>query len=433
MKDSLVGGLRHATAAAALACLVALGAANAAAKESNTPHSRALSALGDVEAAVGELDSASKLTVHSAEPYKAAAQRALDALAGTDGRNGQPPPPGSSADQEGAIRRLKWLDAHAGSALWKAAVQGAEVNATVAQEQLRKAIDADDLEQFQLSSSAALEALLVAMGRDSDAGPMGGLRGALATTELGVPEGAMMLSGCGAPKVTPGETPAYGVTNGYLVFVAIAEHQQNTRLPEAIGTRDVSVKNGTVVLYTAARDKVGTTCAGEGQASGLGDGNGRSSAAESPASAAPAAGRSGSGQQDKPDPPKLYTKAQAEQGKQVYAQNCAACHGDQLQGKTAPAIAGAAFLKKADLLGWSVADLRTIIVTQMPRSNPGSLSPDQYAAVIAFLLGKDCYPAGQDKFPSQATDRIKNAKLQPVSAADKNSGSGTCSVQQASK
>jgi hypothetical protein len=55
--------------------------------------------------------------------------------------------------------------------------------------------------------------------------------------------------------------------------------------------------------------------------------------------------------------------------------------------------------------------------------------------VIAYLLGKDCYPAGQDKFPSQVTDQIKNAKLQPVSAADKDqkSDSGTCPVQQARK
>ncbi|HZZ60506.1 MAG TPA: cytochrome c [Roseiarcus sp.] len=109
----------------------------------------------------------------------------------------------------------------------------------------------------------------------------------------------------------------------------------------------------------------------------MGRGNEGSAPTDSRARAAPAADRSASAQKDKPDPPKLYTKAQAEQGKQVYAKNCAACHGDQLQGKTALAIAGAAFLKKAELLGWSVADLRTIIVTQMPRSNPGSLPPDQ--------------------------------------------------------
>jgi polar amino acid transport system substrate-binding protein len=419
-----------AAAAAGFASLLALGAVGAAPVGVESPHKQALAALDDIEAAVGELDSASRLTVHSPEPFKAAAKRALDALSGAEARNGEPA--GSSADQQGAIGHLKWLDAHAGSAPWKAAVQGAEVNATVATARLHEAIDADGLEQFQLSSTAALEAMLVALGHDSEVGAMGGLRGALATTELGVPEGAMMLSGCAAPKVTLGETPAYGVTNGYLIFVAIADRQQNTRLPESIGARDISVRNGTIVLYTAATDKVGTICPNEDQASGLGDGNEGSPPAISLAVPLAPVG-SASAQQDKLDPPKLYSEAQAEQGKQVYAQNCSACHGDQLQGKSAPAIAGTAFLKKAHLLGWSVADMRNIIVTQMPRDNPGSLSPDQYAAVIAFLLDKDCYPAGQSKFPTKATDEIKNAQLHPVKAADKTTDTGTCPVQQASK
>jgi polar amino acid transport system substrate-binding protein len=203
-----LAGIAMAAAAAAFASLLTLGAAVAAPENVESPHKQALAALDDIEAALGELDSASRLTVHSPEPYKAAAQRALDALTGARADTRQSA--GSSADQKGAIGHLEALDAHAGSAPWRAAVQGAEVNATVAKAQLHEAIDADGLEQFQLSSSAALEALLVARGHDSDAGPMGGLRGALATTELGVPDGAMMLSGCAAPKLTLGETPAYG-------------------------------------------------------------------------------------------------------------------------------------------------------------------------------------------------------------------------------
>ncbi len=77
--------------------------------------------------------------------------------------------------------------------------------------------------------------------------------------------------------------------------------------------------------------------------------------------------------------------------------------------------------------------MRTIVVTQMPRNNPGSLTPDQYSEVLAYLLDKDCYPAGQSNFPTQATDEIKDAKLHPVKAADKTKDTGTCPVQQASK
>ncbi len=340
MKGSkLIGRLLHPLLTAAAVGFLGLGAASAA-PAAESPHAQALGALGDLEAAIGELDSASRLMEHAPDPYKAAAQRALDALTGAKGSQ----PAGASADKEGAIGHLKQLNAHAGSAPWKAAVQGAEVHASVAQSQLSEAIDAGDLEHFQVSASSALEALLAAVGRDSDAGPMGGLQGALATTSLGVPEDAMMVSGCDTPKLTPGETPAYGVTNGHLIFVAVRDREQNTRLPESIGSRDIAVTNGVVILYTAATDEVKTLCPDAAQPSGSA-GDEKSSAANSaPASSAAGASNASqqSGDQKSPGPAKLYTEAQAEQGKQLYAQHCAACHGDQLQGKSAPAIAGTA-------------------------------------------------------------------------------------------
>jgi mono/diheme cytochrome c family protein len=431
MNGKLIGRLLHPSAAAAVASLLALGAAVG---KTESPHNQALAALDDIKAAVGELDSASRLTEHAPEPYKSAAQRALNALVGAKATEHRQPA-GSSGDEEGAIGHLKWLASHAGSAPWQAAVQGAEVNATVAKARLHEAIDAKDLEQFQLSSTAALEAMLVALGHDSEVGAMGGLRGALATTSLGVPEGAMMVSGCVTPSVRPNQTPAYGVQNGYLTFVAISDRDPYTRLPESLGVRDISVKNGMVIIHTDAINRIATICPENAQAAGSRGGDDPQNLIEGSAGTplAPAAPTPDSRQGNAAEPPKIYTEAQAEQGKQVYAQNCAACHGDQLQGKTAPAIAGTAFLRKAELLDWSVADMRTIVVTQMPRDNPGSLSPDQYAAVLAYLLGKDCYPAGQDKFPTKATDAIKNVKLHSVSASDKNQDTGTCSVQQASK
>jgi mono/diheme cytochrome c family protein len=433
MNGKLIGRLLHPSAAAAVASLVALGSAGAAVRDTESPHNQALAALDDIEAAVGQIDSASRLTEHAPEPYKSAAQRALNALVGTSGTEHRQPA-GSSNDEEGAIGHLKWLASHAGSAPWQAAVQGAEVNATVAKARLHEAIDADGLEQFQLSSSAALEALLVALGHDSETGPMGGLRGALATTSLGVPEGAMMVSGCAAPNVQPRQTPAYGVQNGYLTFIAISDRDPHTSLPESLGVRDISIKNGMVIIHTDASNRIATICPENAQTSGSSATDPQNSIEGSPgAPLSPVAPRPESRQGNSVDPPKLYTAAQAEQGKQVYAQNCAACHGDQLQGKTAPAIAGAAFLRKAQLLDWSVADMRSIVVTQMPRDNPGSLLPDQYAAVLAYLLGKDCYPAGHEEFPTKATDTIKNAKLHSVSASDRNQDTGTCSVQQASK
>jgi len=36
----------------------------------------------------------------------------------------------------------------------------------------------------------------------------------------------------------------------------------------------------------------------------------------------------------------------------------------------------------------------------MPESNPGGLSPDQYADILAFLLRMNNYPEGEDELPA---------------------------------
>jgi polar amino acid transport system substrate-binding protein len=126
---------------------------------------------------------------------------------------------------------------------------------------------------------------------------------------------------------------------------------------------------------------------------------------------------------------RLYTETQAEKGKEVYSQNCAACHGDQEQGASAPAIAGTAFLNKAQLLGWSVDNVRHLVVTTMPRNNPGSLSPEQYADVLAYLLAADCLPAGNSAFPAETTPALRNTPLQsPAGATPDNQKLGTCKL-----
>lgn len=129
------------------------------------------------------------------------------------------------------------------------------------------------------------------------------------------------------------------------------------------------------------------------------------------------------------DVAKLYIEGQAEKGKQVYSQNCASCHGDHEQGASAPAIAGTSFMKKAQLLGWSVDNLRHIVVTTMPRSNPGSLSAQEYADVLAYLLATDCLPAGNSAFPTKTTPELKNTPLQkPAGSKPDDQSLGTCKL-----
>jgi mono/diheme cytochrome c family protein len=85
----------------------------------------------------------------------------------------------------------------------------------------------------------------------------------------------------------------------------------------------------------------------------------------------------------------LYTKAQAVTGAKYFAANCAACHGAHLQGISGPALKGL-----GSLPGQSVAQAYSYCATQMPQDKPGSLTPAQYAAIVAFILKERGHPAG---------------------------------------
>jgi cytochrome c len=109
--------------------------------------------------------------------------------------------------------------------------------------------------------------------------------------------------------------------------------------------------------------------------------------------------------------PALYTAAQAASGKAVYATNCASCHGANLQGVAAPAIAGTEFLKTAASNKYTVSILNTIVTQNMPFNNPGSLKPGEYAEVMAYLLASNCYPAGKTAFPTNPPSSFGTAPL----------------------
>jgi alcohol dehydrogenase (cytochrome c) len=88
-----------------------------------------------------------------------------------------------------------------------------------------------------------------------------------------------------------------------------------------------------------------------------------------------------------------FTAQQATAGQTAYAQNCAACHGDDLSGP--PALRGQAFLTN-----WGARtsrDLLTYIQTTMPPEAPGGLRPDMYLNITAFLLQSNGQRPGNEE------------------------------------
>src|SRR5262245_42825555 len=89
----------------------------------------------------------------------------------------------------------------------------------------------------------------------------------------------------------------------------------------------------------------------------------------------------------------VYSDAQAKRGEKIFKDACAACHGDSLKGTDTggPPLTGPDFIN-----GWkdmSVGALLSKINTDMPSSAPGSLMPQEYADVLAYMLNFNKYPA----------------------------------------
>ena len=83
--------------------------------------------------------------------------------------------------------------------------------------------------------------------------------------------------------------------------------------------------------------------------------------------------------------PAPFTQAQSDAGRQTYAMSCASCHGDSLEGKGPPALAGKEFA--AGIFGpRSVAQLYTFIHDSMPFCEGGSLATNAYVNIVAFIL-----------------------------------------------
>lgn len=82
----------------------------------------------------------------------------------------------------------------------------------------------------------------------------------------------------------------------------------------------------------------------------------------------------------------VYTADQARQGLKVHQQSCASCHHHS-------------YFQGGFLLAWQnqpVASLYDIIQMKMPEDRPGSLKPQEYAALLAYVFELNGLPSGDE-------------------------------------
>ena len=106
----------------------------------------------------------------------------------------------------------------------------------------------------------------------------------------------------------------------------------------------------------------------------------------------------------------IYSDAQAKRGDVLYKEQCATCHGDNLEGSgPMPALAGKDFL--ASWQGKTVGDLFEKTHTTMPATAPGSLTPAQAADIVAYMLASSKYKVGTTDLESKA-EALQQIKIE---------------------
>ena len=101
----------------------------------------------------------------------------------------------------------------------------------------------------------------------------------------------------------------------------------------------------------------------------------------------------------------VYSEEQAERGEDTYDAVCAYCH-------TTSQFTGASFLR-----AWSGASLSQffgLVMGTMPYDAPGSLSQQEYADVVAYILSLNDLPTGEQELPGDMGE-LREIEIRPAS------------------
>jgi mono/diheme cytochrome c family protein len=100
-----------------------------------------------------------------------------------------------------------------------------------------------------------------------------------------------------------------------------------------------------------------------------------------------------------------FTQVQVDQGRIAYNADCAVCHGYGFQnGNQRTSLVGRSFLA-----GWgdrTTWEYYRYVSYRMPNNAPNSLSPETYAAIVAYILAANGAQPGTETLTAQSAVRI---------------------------
>ena len=94
----------------------------------------------------------------------------------------------------------------------------------------------------------------------------------------------------------------------------------------------------------------------------------------------------------------VYTEEQATRGRDTYVMQCKTCH-------TPASHTGPTFASWWDRK--PLSELYQFVTTRMPKNEPGSLQPDEYVDLIAYLLKLNGLPSGSEPLPADSVELKK--------------------------
>ena len=107
-----------------------------------------------------------------------------------------------------------------------------------------------------------------------------------------------------------------------------------------------------------------------------------------------------------------FTRAQADAGAAVYAKSCASCHGSRLDDGLAVPLAGSIFRQKWAKPDHTLDELHFVTRSTMPKNAGGTLAAADYLAVLAYILERNGYPAGDSALRGDRT-QLAAVRLTP--------------------